>query len=123
MCNVLRDSIYLPAARCFALVPIASLAQHTAAKDGAEIDYDATRGAVRLTSSTSMRCASQLAVSRQRTCENQQLAVSGHQEWGQPAEKISTSGLDLYNKLYLACSLAVCACLSAVATSPAKLCL
>ncbi|GFR43931.1 hypothetical protein Agub_g5069, partial [Astrephomene gubernaculifera] len=57
---VLGHACFLPAAGCFALLPLASLLGRTGNGNGCDLDFDAEVGAVRLTASRPYRSGSEL---------------------------------------------------------------
>lgn len=54
MSVVLAAALYLPAAQCFALVPLLSSLRRSGAETAATLDYDAQRESVTVTSSAGL---------------------------------------------------------------------
>lgn len=57
MSVVLAHAAYLPAAQCFALLPLAGAFRRTGSGSGAVLDYDVERAAVTVVAQRSYRCA------------------------------------------------------------------
>ncbi len=57
MSVVLAAAVYLPAARCFALVPLVSSVRRSGRPDAAVLDYDADRESVTVTAGEDYRCS------------------------------------------------------------------
>ena len=56
MSVVLAAAVYLPAARCFALVPLISSVRRSGRPEAAALDYDADRESVTVTAGAEYRC-------------------------------------------------------------------
>ena len=56
MSVVLAAAVYLPAARCFALVPLISSVRRSGRPEAAVLDYDADRETVMVTAGADHRC-------------------------------------------------------------------
>ena len=57
MSVVLAAAVYLPAARCFALVPLISSVRRSGRPEAAVLDYDAERESVTVTAGGDCRCS------------------------------------------------------------------
>ena len=60
MSVVLAAAVYLPAAQCFALVPLLSSLRRSGRESAAVLDYDAARESVTVTASAPLRWAPRL---------------------------------------------------------------
>ena len=57
MSVVLAAAVYLPAASCFALVPLISSVRRSGRSEAAALDYDADRESVTVTAGADYRCS------------------------------------------------------------------